>query len=689
MLTEVARKKVNSDIHISPSVRAGAYTASPKGAGPVSMVQTTLFGDDVAPAFDWFGALSRATSLSSEPDWQSTFATCLRRVAPTPAGVRTLSLFSGGGGLDIAFHDLGFEVLEMVEIEPVFAKTLSFHAQSSGRFDGAKVHAVDIRDFQVEKDATYDFIIGGPPCQTFSAAGRRAAGVLGTSDERGTLFAEYVRLLRQLKPKAFLFENVYAILGARAGQDWKQIVQAFREVGYELSWRVLDAADFGVPQHRERLFIIGIRRDLADELGRFKFPRPTHGPDSYSERPHITAHEALRGVPGANENLTVGGRYAHLLAAIPPGLNYSFYTAEMGHPQPVFAWRSKFSDFLYKADPDAPVRTIKAQGGAFTGPLSWKNRHFSSSEIKRLQTFPDDYHIHGSRLQIVHQIGNSVPPQLARILALAVLDQIFGYRPPCPISYLEEDEALGFRTRKRKLTETYQAKARNARSVPGKLSNVAQHPSSNNPSSYFLTTKFDLSSAPKKGALPIATRIRVGRSHIDIDIDSLTELGTCDYELIITSRGEGWTIPIKTIRVSGNKFEPLKITAAFKVVEMAVREKYGIDDLVQLSGYYQYDPRMKMDLTLHDVAVRETKFAQALISVLQGRVVGRVAPTSLLSVELNLPSQEVDEFMRSLKDMGFEVRNARTNSQIPPDSYLIPYAFPTLTSRSVQLRKGL
>ena len=91
----------------------------------------------------------------------------------------------------------------------------------------------------------------------------------------------------------------------------------------------------------------------------------------------------------------------------------------MGHPNPVFAWRSKFSDFLYKADPNSPVRTIKASGGAYTGPFHWDNRFFSYKEYKRLQTFPDDYEISGNKQTAVKQIGNSVPPQLARMMALA------------------------------------------------------------------------------------------------------------------------------------------------------------------------------------------------------------------------------------------------------------------------------
>ena len=98
----------------------------------------------------------------------------------------------------------------------------------------------------------------------------------------------------------------------------------------------------------------------------------------------------------------------------------------MGHPNLVFAWRSKFSDFLYKADSYTPIRTIKAQGGQYTGPFHWNNRTFSIAGHKRLQTFPDNYDISGNKQTQLHQIGNSVPPQLARILAMSIRHQVYG-----------------------------------------------------------------------------------------------------------------------------------------------------------------------------------------------------------------------------------------------------------------------
>ncbi|MCX6419292.1 MAG: DNA (cytosine-5-)-methyltransferase, partial [Actinobacteria bacterium] len=293
-------------------------------------------------------------------------------------------MYSGAGGLDIAFHDLGFDVVEMVEIEKKFVDTLIRNTGPGQYLADSQPNCIDVRDYDPEFDSDIDFIIGGPPCQTFSAAGRRAAGVKGTTDSRGTLFEEYVRLLKKFKPSGFLFENVYGITGADDGLAWTGIKEAFSEAGYKISFRVLDAADYGVPQHRERMFIVGTKKEI------FKFPRPTHGPDSPDKRNFHTARTAVNNLEltEKEKDVGLGGRYGHLLQEIPPGLNYSFFTEKMGHPNPIFAWRSKFSDFLYKANPDVPVRTIKAQGGQYTGPFHWDSRPFSVTEMKRLQTFP-------------------------------------------------------------------------------------------------------------------------------------------------------------------------------------------------------------------------------------------------------------------------------------------------------------
>ena len=644
----------------------------------------------------WHEQMLSALGVEPGPAWPDRFGQAIRTWLADHGHqpIQALSLFSGGGGLDIAFHDAGFEVREMVEIEAQFAATLRANAQQGRMLAGAVARCVDIRAYQPPPKLAVDFIIGGPPCQTFSAAGRRAAGVKGTSDPRGTLFEEYVRLLRTLQPVGFLFENVYGMTGAEGGDPWREIQEAFHATGYSIHFRVLDAADYGVPQHRERLFIVGLRADVAVRL-RYRFPCPTHGPDAISPRPFYTASEAVHGGdPTDDTSLLMRGRWGHLIPGIPPGLNYSFYTKEMGHPAPVFAWRSKFSDFMYKADPAVPVRTVKAQAGAYTGPFSWENRHFSTAEVKRLQTFPDDYEIIGKRQTRIHQLGNSVPPQIGRILALSILHQVFGATLPFPMHYLAEQQQLGFRTRKRALTAQYAAKAQAAIAIlkgtipPQETRNVL-------PSDEicYLTDTFALADDGDRGGFPVRLSY-TGDQHLlvvygeplirDVERDR-----TFTYIIHVESlRSADWNIPLTAITLHGSgRAEPV-FTSLWKALEALINAQYGVDDLIQLSGYYQYDPkvRARMEITAAEPIPPQWR---ALGKIVSGIGVATQIPARSFAELWDVPESDVIPVLHMLRSMGYEVRSTNTNPQITAGDYLIPYAFPTLTPRSVQLRKKL
>lgn len=353
----------------------------------------------------------------------------------------TLSLFSGAGGLDIGFHNAGFDIKACVEFEQVFCDTLV--ANNEKYFSDCKVLCRDIRELNPDEIGLdkIDFIIGGPPCQSFSAMGRRVGGAEGFRDKRGGLFEHYVRLVQYYKPIGFLFENVRGIISTNKGKDWKKIVEAFQNIGYKLSYRVLNTADYGVPQKRERMILVGYRE------GNYRFPKPTNGPDSPNKKPFKTALESIIDLQDPLEEYHhYSGKYGELLEQIPPGQNYHFFTKEMGNPNPVFAWRSRFSDFLYKADPNSPVRTIVAKMGAYSGPFHWKNRRFTIPELKRLQSFPDNYVITGNEAKIRQQIGNSVPPAFAQVLAMSVLENFFDQ--DLKIELMNEDFDLSFDKRK-------------------------------------------------------------------------------------------------------------------------------------------------------------------------------------------------------------------------------------------------
>ena len=611
------------------------------------------------------------------PAWPDSFGNSIRAYLDRNniEKIRTLSLFSGAGGLDIGFHDVGFDIIESVEIESKFCQTLMLNSGEEKRFEHSKVNCIDIKEYKSDHLGRIDFIIGGPPCQTFSAAGRRANGVLGTTDARGVLFREYVRLLQELSPIGFLFENVYGIIGVQGGKPWEEILQSFSDVGYKLFYRIVDAADYGVPQHRERLIIVGLKE------GEFKFPRPTHGPDSLDEEPFYNAETALEGVVLSEDESKsgIGGRYGTLLNDIPPGLNYSFYTEEMGHPNPVFAWRSKFSDFLYKADPSTPVRTIKASGGAYTGPFHWDNRFFALGEYKRLQTFPDDYEISGNKQTAVKQIGNSVPPQLARMMAIAIRQQVFKTVFPFELSVMDVSEKLTFRNRKRELTVIYKKKAEIA------IKAIKEHHTirPDNHSYYCSMTDNFAFREVKKAVADYSVDVCWDES-LKIDVTPINrEQSTGKIQIMIVPVCANWSLAVSSVILTVSGGLSKDFTVAWKAFEHELIVNSIKADIIQLNGYYQYIPKMKSSCTLPD----EFPYREIVAKIVSGENVASIRTAQELSRDWNISEAVLCDVAEFLRKIGYEIRNHNTNPQIDEDNWLIPYAFPTLTPQSVQLRK--
>ena len=615
------------------------------------------------------------------PGWPDRFGNALEQWACRSRLERipTLSLFSGAGGLDIGFMQAGFDIKVAVELEEKFTTTLKSNAGSNSRYGDTEILTIDIRDYNPSRGDQIEFIIGGPPCQTFSAAGRRAGGVIGTSDETGALFKEYVRLLEAIEPQGFLFENVYGITGAGKGKAWKEIQSAFEKIGYKISFRILDSADYGVPQHRERLFIVGLRQ------GSFEFPKPIFGPDAPGEPTYFSAQDALIRVPPSSpeDSMSVGGRYGHLLEAIPPGLNYSFYTEKLGHPNPVFSWRSKFSDFLYKADPEVPVRTIKARGGLYTGPFHWDNRPFTVAELKRLQTFPDDYHLAGGRQAAIEQIGNSVPPQTARILALSILRQVFGVDEPVRLPTLPPDAQLGFRRRKRERTTQYAEKA--ALAIGSWESTEGESLPRENSYRGVLSETFGWTETQDE-SLGAAVYVNRKDSSWEISLSGAEQRGS-GFEIEIRgTSGNDWGIQPAVVKLKGQSLNKATYTSAWKAFERELINQGLKGDLVQLCGYYQYQPSMSARLFLENGRTPNSwKIVQSVVS---GVAVRQSLPLHSMAELWKVSQSDAGKAMLFLRDLGYEVRNHNTNPQIPPGSYLIPYVFPTLNPMSVQLRKN-
>lgn len=234
----------------------------------------------------------------------------------------------------------------------------------------------------------------------------------------------YLNVLRATRPRAFVLENVAGMAYGVHRSALDAVLSAGSEFGYEVHWRVLNAADYGVPQIRQRLFVVGVPKGSI-----FSWPSPTHAktPEDSSDvvvKPWMTAGEAI-GDLDTDENADdtghfAGGKHHELLRQIPPGQNYLYFTTERGHPNPQFEWRSRYWSYLLKLSPDLPSWTVQARRSNNMGPLHWRNRILRVSEVMRLQSFPDDWKLVGRIENQWRQVGNAVPPLLAERLGEAV-----------------------------------------------------------------------------------------------------------------------------------------------------------------------------------------------------------------------------------------------------------------------------
>jgi DNA (cytosine-5)-methyltransferase 1 len=223
-------------------------------------------------------------------------------------------------------------------------------------------------------------------------------------DDRTRTLWQFARIVRDLRPTGFLFENVPALTFEPSLPLLKRFLRSLSRLGYGVNWRVINSLSFGVPQKRERLFVVGLRNHQV-----FDFPEPTRKPNEYA-----SAGDALRNLysfPEDGEN--VAGKWGHLLCKIPPGKNYLYLAKTRGGRRAVFRWRSRYWSFLLKLSSKLPSWTIQASPGPYVGPFHWKNRRLRIPEVKRLQTFPDEYVLAGDRRSAWAQLGDATPPLLA------------------------------------------------------------------------------------------------------------------------------------------------------------------------------------------------------------------------------------------------------------------------------------
>lgn len=329
-----------------------------------------------------------------------------------------ISLFSGAGGLDLGIEAAGFSVRAAVEYNRDAALTMeaNFNHLSSEVITKSilEVPTRDIlKEAGFERREAPDLLIGGPPCTPFSKSGFWLEWKRDGLDPVAGLLQEYTRVLAEAKPRHFILENVAALTfnNKASRPSFTRLLNEIDKAGYDFTYGVLAASDFGVPQVRQRLIILGARKGIPIPT----LPNPTHGEGL---RPFVTTGESLTDVFAEPEpEEIVGGRWGHMLPEVAPGDNYLHFTEKRGHPNPQFEWRSRYWSFLLKLDPARPAPTIQAQPGPNVGPFHWENRRLRVAELKRLFTFPDDFEFVGSRRSLQAQIGNSVPPVFAAAIA--------------------------------------------------------------------------------------------------------------------------------------------------------------------------------------------------------------------------------------------------------------------------------
>lgn len=329
--------------------------------------------------------------------------------------MKALDLFSGPGGLSLGMKRAGIEPVACVEKSKDAVATYDAHTPNAEHFRS------DIRSISFERyRGTVDVIFGGPPCQPFSTGGLRR----GTADARN-MFPEFLRALKEVQPAAFLAENVPGLATRKSAPYLAGLLAEFEALGYNISWHVVSAADYGVPQKRRRLIIVGMKK------GAFWFPKPTHGPDA--DIPHVASSSVIDKASPLGEPPDCPVVYAR-------------------YPDPR---RSPYAGHVYNGggrpiDLSAPCHTILASAGGYK--THWIDtmdiapdysahlmaggaprdgtvpgaRRMTLEESALIQTFPADMWFAGSRSSQYTQVGDAVPPVLGHALGDALRSQLEG-----------------------------------------------------------------------------------------------------------------------------------------------------------------------------------------------------------------------------------------------------------------------
>ena len=299
--------------------------------------------------------------------------------------MKVVSLFSGAGGLDLGFTMAGHEIVWANDNFPEAVETYKTNL-------GDHIVCEDIYNIDVSKIPDCDIVIGGFPCQGFSIANMKRHA----DDARNELYKMLIKVITAKQPKFFVAENVKGILTLEHGEVIKMIMDDFNSIGYTAEYRVLNAADYGVPQLRNRVIIVGVRNDVDFK---FEYPAPTHNENGTDGLKNwVSVGEAMKDIPDPDQPNTV--------------LNHTYSKFKL-----------KFNGYIGNRaiDPNKPAPTVTARGDDRGGVVVLHHpsnqRRMTCRELAAVQSFPLDYEFKGNRSSIYRQIGNAVPPLLGKAIA--------------------------------------------------------------------------------------------------------------------------------------------------------------------------------------------------------------------------------------------------------------------------------
>lgn len=310
-----------------------------------------------------------------------------------------VTLFSGGGGIDLGLNMAGYRIVAATDVDAYSCKTIqhNFPDATVVEADAEEISASDLLPDQ--RPDSIDLVAGGPPCQAFTILGDRGS----FDDPRGQLVFEFGRLISEISPKAFLFENVPGIQSVNDGKDYADLLSFFRDrLDYHIYDQILDAADYGVPQHRERVFIVGFRESVE-----FSFPAPSHFPEdslfSSEKDTYTTVRDAFSSLPDEapnNDKRDHSDRVRKRYSTVPPGGRDDVDR----------------TDRLRWDEPSGTVLVGSRDGGGRPFIHPSEDRHLTVRETARLQSFPDDYVFMGGVTAQYRQVANAVPPKVAKAI---------------------------------------------------------------------------------------------------------------------------------------------------------------------------------------------------------------------------------------------------------------------------------